>query len=264
MKHARALQTCLLAALLLTAASGAHAQSLIELFSAGNQAYFQGDFKHAAGYYQRLVDAGVDDPDVYFNLGTACARNGELGRAILYFERAERLSPGDTDAAQALATARAALGKRRAEAQGEATVETRPPVAEALVRPYRESTLAGLVLGLDLLFFALLFGRRFLLSETLRNSFAISAAVAALSLIAAAGALAQKSGAFDEGRAAVVLRDGAEVREGPDPRARSRAQAHEGQSARVLRRDGSFLRVRIGGGAQGWMQDRDVAMIASD
>ena len=89
------------------------------------------------------------DPDVYANLGLADAHAGHLGPAILSFERALRLRPGDGETEAALGIARAAVGKRRADKQGEALVETRPPLAEALVRPYREDTLAWLALVLD-------------------------------------------------------------------------------------------------------------------
>jgi tetratricopeptide (TPR) repeat protein len=242
----------------------AQAESLEQILAAGNAAYFQGDFKAAAAHYQRLLDAGVRDPDVYFNLATAQARLGALGRAILYFERADRLAPDDPETLSALGTARAALGKRRAEAQGEATIETRPPLRQALVQPYRENTLATWVLVLDLLFFGLLLARGVLRGDTLRAAAAMLAATCLLGLGTASAALAVKRGAFDEGQAAVVLRDGAELREGPDPRARARSRAHEGQSARVLRRDGRFARVRVAGGAEGWLQGSDVAVIAQD
>ncbi len=246
------------------AAHATAASSLESLFAAGNSAYFQGDYASAAARYQELVDAGVHDADLYFNLGTAQARLGALGRAILCFERAQLLAPQDTEIATALGMARSALGKRRAQAQGEATIETRPPLLQALVAPYREDTLAGWVLALNLLFFGLLLLRPRLRGDSLRAGIAMLAATTLLGLGSAAGALAVKRGIFDEGQAAVVLRENAELREGPDPRARSRGHAHEGQSARVLRRDGSFLRVRVAGGAEGWLQGSDVGVIAQD
>jgi len=72
-------------------------QTLGAMFSGGNEAFFRGDFAAAIGHYEQLVDAGVRDPDVYFNLATAYARHHDLGHAILYFERASRLSSSDDD-----------------------------------------------------------------------------------------------------------------------------------------------------------------------
>jgi hypothetical protein len=254
----------MIAASLCLLAVPAQAQRIEQLFATGNAAYFQGEFKTAAARYQQLVDAGVRDPDVFFNLGVAQARLGALGRAVWYFQRAQELSPDDPELSTALATARAALGKRRAEAQGEATIETRPPLRQALVQPYRENTLAVLVLVLEALFFGLLMARSVLRSETLRAGAAMLAALSFLGLGAAASGLAVKRGLFDDGQPAVVLRDGAELREGPDSHARSRGLAHEGQSARVLRRDAAFVRVRLAGGAEGWLRGSDLGLLAQD
>ena len=96
-----------------------------------------------------MVDAGIRDADVYMNIGLAHARTGELGRAVLAFEQSLHYRPGDSDATNALAQARAAIGKRSAEQQGEALVETRPPLAEAMVRPFSEDLLAYLLLVCD-------------------------------------------------------------------------------------------------------------------
>jgi tetratricopeptide (TPR) repeat protein len=252
------LVACALGAL--PAAAGA--ESLGDIFGSGNQAFFRGDLKQAQEQYRRLIDAGVRDPDVYMNLGLAEARSGELGRAILSFEQALHVRPDDREAAAALAIARAAAGKRRAERQGEALVETRPPLAEALVRPYRENTLAVLGLLLDVTLFGCLLLRRRARSDAVRTGLAIGATVAALACAVSLSALFVKRGGVSEGRAAIVLREGAELREAPDPRAAARAQAHEGGSARVFEQDGSFFRVRTATGAVGWMSREDVRSIA--
>jgi hypothetical protein len=256
----------LAAACLCLLASGptvsARAENLQDIFRSGNEAFFQGDFKHASERYQRLVEAGVRDPDVYVNLGLAQAREGVLGPAILSFERALRLRPGDSEAEAALNMARAAVGKRRADKQGEALVETRPPLAEALVRSYREDTLAWLALISDVLLFGLLLARRRARTDSVRTGLAIAASVAGLSCALTLGALFIKRGGDREGQPAIVLREGAELREAPDPRAGTRAHAHEGGSGRVLARDGGFVRVRTAAGALGWMSSDDVDTVA--
>jgi tetratricopeptide (TPR) repeat protein len=254
-----------LGALLL--AGVAHAEGFGDIFRAGNDAFFQGNHAKAEAQYERLVSAGVQDADVYFNLGLAHARQGELGSAIWCFEKSARLAPGDADPVNAIATARAALGKRRAERQGEATVEARPPLAEALVQAYREDTLALWLALLDVLCFGLLIAWRFAGTDTLRTGLAIGAAIGLLGACVAGAALLVKRGGFSEGQAAIILHEAAELREGPDPRARTRATAHEGARARVLRRDGAFLRVQLdstGSAAErsdGWMLAKDVGTL---
>jgi tetratricopeptide (TPR) repeat protein len=74
-----------------------NSQSISELFQQGNQYYDQGEFTKAVESYQSIIQNGLDNSKVYFNLGNAYFRKGELGNAILNYRRAERLDPRDED-----------------------------------------------------------------------------------------------------------------------------------------------------------------------
>jgi tetratricopeptide (TPR) repeat protein len=237
------------------------AESLEEIFRAANDSFAHGQYTEAAQHYQRLIEAGIRDADVYMNLGLSHARAGELGRAVLAFEQSLHYRPGDSDATNALAQARAAIGKRSAERQGEALVETRPPLSEAIVRPFSEDSLAYGLLFCDAVLFLSLILRRRARSETTRTGLAVAASLSGLALICVLSGLLIKRGTFRDGEAAIILRDGAELREAPDPRATMRARASEGGTARVLARDEGYARVRTSSGAVGWMSDADVALI---
>ncbi len=66
------------------------------LFKA-NQAYKDERYQEAEEGYQRLLDAGHKSGHLYYNLGNACLRQGEIGRAILAYERARILMPREAD-----------------------------------------------------------------------------------------------------------------------------------------------------------------------
>ncbi|NTV52452.1 MAG: tetratricopeptide repeat protein, partial [Candidatus Firestonebacteria bacterium] len=51
----------------------------------------------ALAEYQKVVSLGVDDPDVYYNLGNMYLRLGQIARAELAYERGLQLSPRDQD-----------------------------------------------------------------------------------------------------------------------------------------------------------------------
>ena len=226
----------------------ARGQDLATLYGKANAAYFEGELERAIASYDQLVASGVRDPDVYHNLAVAHGRAGRLGYAVLYLERALLLSPGETELEQTLAMARAALGERRAQKEGEATVETRPPLVEALVQGLGEDTLALSVLLMTYLFFGLLLWRGRARGESLRLGLGIAAPLSALLLALSAGGLAVKADLLQEGQRAIVVQDRAVLREGPDPRAQSRGEAREGAGARILEKDGDFARVRLRGG----------------
>lgn len=66
-----------------------------ETLQIANQLYGSGDFAGAAQLYQQLVDSGIQNADLYYNLGSSYIQLEDTGRAILNFERAQRLAPRD-------------------------------------------------------------------------------------------------------------------------------------------------------------------------
>lgn len=70
-----------------------------ELFQAGNSAYQQQKFDVAYSKYVQVAQAGVASEQLYYNLGTACARINKKAEAVLYLTRARELDPHDPDIA---------------------------------------------------------------------------------------------------------------------------------------------------------------------
>jgi hypothetical protein len=88
----------LLACAILVLAHGAvFADSLEEIFERGNRAYDDERFDEAAESYRTLLEYQIEDPRVEYNLGNTEFRRGNLGQAILHYERAKRLDPTDPD-----------------------------------------------------------------------------------------------------------------------------------------------------------------------
>ncbi|NIM19234.1 MAG: tetratricopeptide repeat protein [Candidatus Latescibacteria bacterium] len=82
-------------------------------FEKGNELYGNGDYEGAMEVFQSLIDRGVEDKDLYYNLGNAYYKNGEMGRAVLNYERALRLSPRDRDTRENLALVESLLRDRQ-------------------------------------------------------------------------------------------------------------------------------------------------------
>ena len=62
-----------------------------------NKAYSAGSYSMAADLYQKIVDAGYASPELFYNMGNAYFKMNDYARAILWFERAKRLDPGNED-----------------------------------------------------------------------------------------------------------------------------------------------------------------------
>lgn len=81
-----------------------------DLFAQAVSRYQSGDYPSAIALNERLLnDMKVESPAVYFNLGNSYFKDGKLGRALLNYLRAERLSPRDGDIRANLGFARQAV-----------------------------------------------------------------------------------------------------------------------------------------------------------
>jgi tetratricopeptide (TPR) repeat protein len=75
-------------------------------FQQANQRYQADDFAGALEAYEAILGSGFTSADLFYNLGNAYFKTGNLGRSILNYERALRLRPRDPDAQANLELAR--------------------------------------------------------------------------------------------------------------------------------------------------------------
>lgn len=73
------------------------ATGLDSQFDAANKLYAQSKFAEAATAYEKMIQAGDISPALYFNLGNARFKAGQLGHAIAAYRAAEEISPRDPD-----------------------------------------------------------------------------------------------------------------------------------------------------------------------
>lgn len=69
------------------------------VFQKANEAYDAKDYQSAVDGYEQILTVGQSSPDLYYNLGNAYFRLGNMGQAILNYERVLKLEPDFEDAA---------------------------------------------------------------------------------------------------------------------------------------------------------------------
>ena len=67
------------------------------LFQQGVQAYQDGDYQTAREHFEAALQHGKASAALYYNLGNAYYKMDEIGPAILNYERAKKMEPGDED-----------------------------------------------------------------------------------------------------------------------------------------------------------------------
>ena len=80
-----------------------------DLFTVAGHFYDQGNIEEAEGIYQDLLENNLGNSALLFNLGNCAYRRGDYGNSIVYYERARRLKPRDSDIVENLNFVRSQL-----------------------------------------------------------------------------------------------------------------------------------------------------------
>jgi tetratricopeptide (TPR) repeat protein len=241
---------------LLSLGFGVVQASEVSAFDAANEKFTAGDYAGAVAAYEALLEAEGPSVAVLYNLGNSYQKLGELGPAILVYERARMVRPRDGDVVANLALARkqAALADEQAQASW---VEV---FFQHLSRHEWACLVAGaaLVIGVGSLVAA---GVR-VWSRALRGSFLAGLSVAVLLMGSGAAALYLRRGEADLG---IVLAAEAAVRLSPFGSAESLGSPGAGRKVRLGQKSGDFQFVEVPGTSlQGWVSAKEVARILTN
>jgi len=86
---------CLLIVVLLAVPAGA--TELTRAFLDGVNNYKTENYEAAIVDFSKIVAAGIRNGDLYYNFGNAYLKNGDIGHAMLWYERSLKLIPHDPD-----------------------------------------------------------------------------------------------------------------------------------------------------------------------
>ena len=212
--------------------------------------------------YHRILSAGFASADLYYNLGTALLRQNRLGPAILYLERALRMSPDDADVLANLAIARKFRVDLLKDAPEEAEAgsgDTVSSVSSQIVQNTRADLWTATFLALWLLGWVLVFVRR--ASASHATPLLFTGVTLLLLSLPAAAVVACHLWSADHEQDAVVLADVLPVREGPGNGFRTGFEIHEGLTVQITDQESGFQRIRLSNGLQGWVPAQGLAKI---
>lgn len=240
------------AALLLPATARASAAD--DLFRQGNAFYEAGKFAEAIAMYQQIVDSGLRNGYVYYNLGNALLKQNRIGEAILQYERAKRLLPRDEDVAYNLEYARASTVDNVTAASG------RLAAAFERARAYfTPQEVAGFFWLCYLLLTALIIAFIFAPHEWKLRLIYLMLLPAFCVLGSAVLLLTQMS--LEDGNEAIVISAKADAKTGPGPEYSTIFEIHEGANVRIQREKLDWVEIKLPNKVIGWVRPQDVAVI---
>jgi tetratricopeptide (TPR) repeat protein len=215
-----------------------------------NRAYYAGHYENAVTIYEKVTQAGFASPVLYYNLGNAYFKLGNMPLSILYYEKAHKLSPADGDITHNIQLANTRIVDK---------IEPVPMLfyirwwdsARNMLSP---DNFAKISLALFSIFWLLL--ACYLLARR-RGIRVIAFYFSLIFLITAIFGMILASDSHhyalnpDE---AIVMEPSAGVKSSPDNKSVDLFVIHEGTKVRVIDRIGNWKEVRIANGNSGWIQ----------
>ncbi|MEO1260482.1 MAG: tetratricopeptide repeat protein [Bacteroidota bacterium] len=226
------------------------AQDSASLLQQAADAYTNADYQTAIDHYELILASGQYAFEVYYNLGNAYFKQEELAAAILNYERAARINPADTDLQYNLALAQSR------------TIDNIDmlPVPD-LVSGYQSfvnttaadnwgafSVLAFVLLLASILTF--LYVKKRWLKQVLLGT---SGLLLLLSLLFFFFGW-QQSNWLDSRKEAIIFQPSITVTSTPDDAGEELFVLHAGTKVRIVERFRNWVRIQIGDGNTGWIE----------
>lgn len=239
------------------AESAPDALSSEALWSRANDSYAAGEYAAALADYEAILNDGKHSATLYYNLANTYFKLEQLGRAILYYNRALRLSPADEDIRHNL---------EYAEQMTKDSIEKIPEfVLTTWVRAIRGvlSSTAWTVVSLVMLTLSLAMALVFLLSQRMswrKTGFYVMILAAVLFVVTTLFAISERREIVNS-REAIIMNSAVSIKSSPDRAATELFVLHEGTKVFVGEALGGWAEVRISDGRKGWIEESRIEKI---
>lgn len=228
------------------------------LWNSANAAYAEGRWTDAADGYEMISGMGLESAPLYCNIGDAYFKDGNVAKAILYYERALKLDPSYEDARFNLELMNAAIQDRI------------DPVPEFILKVwardicYLMDSDAWAVCFLVFLALTLAMVLVFILAPTAggrRTGFFVGIVMLMCTSFSLGFAIWQKKD-YMSADEAVVMRPVASVKSSPSAESSTDLFVlHEGTKVRVIDEVGRWSNIELADGRQGWLPSGDMEVI---
>ena len=227
------------------------------LFEKANTCYSKNKYKESIDAYSQLLKSGEQSANVYFNLGNAYYKEGDIASALLYYEKAHKLSPGDEDINFNIRFANA----RTTDKIDEAPEFFLSKWWRGVVLAVSADTLGVWAIILFLIGSGLLILYFFSVSGPVKKaSFFSALALFFLGIVVIFIGGSQVS-YFKGNKQGIVFTSSVNVKGSPADQATTVFVLHDGTKVNVLDNANGWLRIKLANGNEGWLKPSDIKEI---
>ncbi len=256
MKRIRIPCTLALFATLVSAgqAAGPDPKPLPSVFDRANASYESGDFTGAETRYRQILDSGVENGAVFYNLGNACFKQKKIGQAIYYWEKARQILPRDADVRANIELASLYVVDRIEEMPASLPARWLRRAAGFFTMEQEGWLVLGLFLVANILAAVCICTRR----PSVAVKALMAACVVGLLALVFAASLAWKAYDAKHTNRGVVVAEKVEIRSGPGIENITVFTLHEGIVIRVHSQVSGWYQVSLSNGWSGWLPSNAV------
>lgn len=219
--------------------------------------YREGKYLEAADTYKKILAEGLESFELYYNLGNCYYKLEENTRAILNYERALLLKPGDKDTQYNLKMAQNRVVDK---------IEVLPEIFfirwyKAMVSYFSADQWAYLSVAFFILFLCMV--ALFFYSSSVgmkKTGFTLGIVLLFFTVFSVIFA-AKQNRLLTERDYAIVVTPSVTVKGAPDNSGTSLFVVHEGLKVRVVESLGDWVNIRLEDGNEGWVAKGDVEKI---
>ncbi|GAP72728.1 BatD protein [Candidatus Symbiothrix dinenymphae] len=223
----------------------------------GNEAYTKGDYPQAVKLYEEALATNGESADVYYNLGNAYYRLNKVAPAILNYERAVLLNPGDKDARFNLEIAKLKTVDEIVSLDGFFLFEW----WESLQNWRTTNQWCSIGIFFFVLLFTCLFIYFFSKKLTIRK-IAFFTGIAALVFCLPANIFSYKQEQKLTNRnTAIIFAATITIKSAPDTSGTDLFILHEGTKVKIISKLGDWREIETADGNVGWIQGKEIEVI---
>jgi tetratricopeptide (TPR) repeat protein len=219
--------------------------------------YAQKKYTQASALYEKILEKEGVAPELYYNLGNAYFKSNELGLAILNYERALRLDPGNDDAHFNL------------EFANQKVIDNVVMYESFFLKKWIDLLMKllssdGWFLTAGLFFIIMLTGVMiFIFGNSLiirKSGFYLASVLLVLTIVSVIFA-GLRLNQMEKHQEAIILSGAVVAKSSPDKSGTELFQLHEGTKVSVMTELGNWLEIKLGNGNIGWIETRHLERI---
>jgi tetratricopeptide (TPR) repeat protein len=214
-----------------------------------NKAYTDGFYDNATELYKSVITEGYESVELYYNLGNACYKQNDFASAILYYEKAHKLDPGNEDVNFNLRLANTKITDK---------IE---PIPELFYKRWYRTLIESYSvdkwsrIGLVFLCVGLVAGLFYLISRRLlirKAGFWLGICFVLASLFTLLFAWQDYNNIMHR-KEAIIFSPTVTIKSSPDEKSVDLFVLHEGAKVELIDNIGTWYEIRIANGSVGWL-----------